>query len=210
MFLSHYVDMGVGPSYYVDHSISNSGYYSAWITDEDRNAYDAYLSGTMLSSAFIKSAQTFVGIANVAGTLRKNNFVNLLREDRSKIKKAIELGARGWLVEMDLDAISQSFNEYIEILQSSNDARLFVKTIKSFTQGKGYEKTKQDALIDIFLNMLIVASKGSVAVASIVIANTFSFAIIAYENAFNRLYWLALVQYNPIRVTLRIRRYYGL
>ena len=164
MFMSHFIDIRDGLQYFVDKTISNDVYFSAWITNDDRKAYDTYLKSTKNGSAALATSTALVNLVDGATTLREADFLQKTNNLTDILKKVID----GNTLQ---ESIKDFYNNFVNtklILTGVDTAYDFISRLEDSLVLEDYEAVTKDYLKDILCG--IVLGLGSGGIPSILIS----------------------------------------
>ncbi len=203
MYMSHYIDIKTGPRYKVDKNISNESYFSAWIVNEDRAAYELYLGGTYFAKDLIDKADVFSYLvsmrADVSGLLL--NDLNQARNISIDIANTFDIGFQ---TELQLESLFKRLS-YV-----GNDAKAFVNHVRDTLKPEDYGTLTRSAAVGIVC--ALVASAGVLAAGVLLSAaiSAMSFHSHVVKDYFDRIWWYGLIASNSMRVAGRYMRYFGM
>lgn len=139
MYLSHYIDIKSGPRYYVDPSISNDSYFSAWITNDDRNAYDLYLEQAGMADSIMQGSKAMVNLINGAASLKDIGALQKMKKSRKIIA-----GAATFISFADVGkGLVDNISEYCEILDQEDNPVSFVNRLKATIDLEDYNELQK-------------------------------------------------------------------
>ena len=202
MYLSHFIDIRDGIKEYVDESISDDLYFSAWITNDDRSIYERYLKGSKTANTIKEGSDLAVGIYSTASGLKSS----LALEKTIEFKRAV-LGlnaGNGYF------SVTKEAEDLIDILTESSNSEEAIKRIEDSLSGKIQKAPNINEKLAIVLNLFIAAvTTGFTGVIIAIGIYGANFAIGKSKEAFDKLWWISLVRTNSLRVSYRIMRNQG-
>ncbi len=203
MYMSHYIDIKTGPRYYVDPSISNDSYFSAWITNDDRNAYNTYLDGTNCSGVLLATSNTIVDLINAGNVLKNSQSLLKIKELRVVLENLLKT------TEMVTAAngIKDNYNTFVQILNEEDNPEDFVNHLKQTISLEGYDSLMTESLVSSFCAIAIASGGGSLAIP--LVLGVYSFSSYVVKDFFDQVWWISLINSNGPRIAKRAMRYYG-
>lgn len=208
MYMSHYIDIRTGPIYQVDKSKSEGSYLSAWITNDDRQAYNTYISGAKHGSHVHEFANAAINILSLGSTLKD---ATALPKLNVIWKEVILIVATAGNIELIKEGLSNVYSNFISIVSEEGiKAPNFVHRINKMHELKDYDKQTQDSIKSIIFSLMVTVATGNLlAIPTAIGLNLASFVSYAIKDFYDKIWWTALIRYNSMRVTNRILRYYG-
>jgi hypothetical protein len=208
MYLSHYVDMPdsqVGDTCDVN---DESQYLSNWITNDDRNVYDSFLSE---SSALDLTAKTVTAIDAA------NSFKSAPENYRKAKKAVIEdgWGQLVWVVPTGVDTLAAgkeiltNFDDVIVDLQGNADPRAEVDAINSRLSYDGYTSAGIEWMIAIIAGALMPEPEGGPLLFDVGLATLDLYTVMA-TDVIPQGAVAAMQASLSGRVSTRLERYWGL
>ncbi|MBP2623165.1 hypothetical protein [Streptococcus oricebi] len=209
MFMSHYVDIKTGPSFIVDKSISDDVYFSAWITNDDRNTYDTYLKHTRNSDKVFEFTKGVVSMYNSRKWLKEIDELTQITTVRSFLKKIVDI-----IKEIDgsVEEMRDRIKLVASLLNEENNPKAFVDNLKNNLSNANYDKMATDNMNDALCAMLVAVGIGSGGIGDIFSSMGIS-ALVFYpymiKDLYDKVWFVSLIQYNGLRVGNRMLRAYG-
>ena len=204
MYMSHYIDIRTGPRYGVDKNISNDSYFSAWIINNDGEAYELYLKGTHVARIAIYESDTFVGIADkvVNGSAPS---LEKLSQVRKYIYKIAKLGNDVIQKALDLSSTFEKIKYFIE----GDTPEAFMNHIK-YTLGKeGYSGIEIGSVSGIIFAFIGYIFLGNVVGLLFAVGSAiYNFHAHLFKDFFDKVWWYSLILTNSLRVSGRYMRYW--
>lgn len=217
MYMSHYVDIKSGPEYHVNKARSNDGYFSAWITDLDREQYDSYLASTKRTAFMLEITKAVVNTCSIVDTLKKGDELVKLNHKRI-ILKNIEALITGDKFPAPPDAsyisnpvldLKANFDTCCQLLNETDNPRIFVQNLNNTLALEDYDALYLEAVRDTLIVGTVAAFSGGM--LGMLKATDFSaLLLVSYEfkDFYDKARWTALIYSNGIRVAERAKRYY--
>lgn len=206
MYLSHYVDIRTGVLDTVNPNISNDGYFSAWIVNDDRRAYDQYvskaLSGEKTFTA-VKAVKSFIDNVTPSDDAEK------LDKIKSSFFRTIYFASSLMLRDEqrrklldDVEALKTAWN-------NSDDPKAVVAALEQSFELEGYEESVKGTLKSLLLHTITAFTIGDPEIIKDLVVGGGEFLAYAAKDLYDKALWISLIQYNNLRVSKRIMRYYG-
>lgn len=206
MYMSHYIDIPTGVQFYVDETMSDDGYYSAWITNDDRNAYNTYLNGVHLAESMLEISKTIVSAINAYNDLENVNALSKLKGIRWNLEKYTNVAG----VMANAADCKKAFDKAVILLANEDNPQNFINSLKAALGTENYNDVLKGILTTFVSTTIIVACGGGVSLTLSLITTTYTFCSYAYKDFFDHAWWTVLVQSNSGRIANRALRFYGL
>lgn len=204
MYMSHFIDIKTGMLEEVDTSISDDGYCSAWITDEDRKAYDTYLSGSKNGELIKQNAQLALKFLSLCHDLKEFHSLDAAETCLKQLQGVSSIFVDSYFTISD-------FTKAVAITKEATTSKEAVKQMeKAFKEDYSDEyfaKKKTEFFSSLAIAFVCGGLQGVIISLGL---STISLSIDVYKDFFERAWWLALVRANNIRVSYRIMRQEGL
>lgn len=204
MYMSHYIDIKTGPRYKVDKNISNESYFSAWIVNEDRDAYELYLGGTYFAKYLIDASDTIVYLKSMKEDISGLTLCSLnnVRGMISNIANAFDIGFQ---TKLQLESLFKRLS-YV-----GDDAKAFVNHVRDTLKPEDYGTLTRSAAVGIVCASIVsVCSQNIDGLLFAVKASAYSFYSHVVKDYFDRIWWYGLIASNSMRVAGRYMRYFGM
>ena len=194
MYMSHYIDIKGGVKYFVDKDISNDVYYSAWITDDDRNAYENYLNGTKRAAQALEASKLVCLLFEMGDVVKSAVDLRKLKDMRVVLGHIENLAGAG-------DEVTDIVQSVVKLKKLSTD------TLKD----ENYDEFTSKKAGDVICAIVVAVGTGGVGgLLKEVALKTYSIYSYAIKDLFDRVWWISLLYTNGLRVSNRAMRYYGL
>ncbi|MBP2622707.1 hypothetical protein [Streptococcus oricebi] len=212
MYLSHFVDIKSGILEKPVPEYSNDIYFSAWIVNDDRRTYDTYLKGIQQGEAIyngINAIRTLNGL--VKGTEKLIDIAKIEKLDNVTALRASLLSSKLHESGKNLYKHAQTFKALYESCSSVEE---LISTFRKSTKLEDYDVTIRESLTTDILDFLLNSTAfsiglGNTTISSLGVMSTNLFLKLS-KDLIDKYRWIALVQYNDMRVSLRMMRFYGM
>jgi len=201
MYLSHFIDR---PNIikYIDKSMSDGDpYYTAWITNEDRNSYNYYLNGSKTGNIVKKGASFATDIFSLVKSLPDSS----LYESLSVFKSSLFLIG----VRRSTQSVSDSTRELIVAIKTASNSQEAIDRIEETLSFKrshisDFFKNKFDLSLDLIIG---AKTAGICGFELALLTNLAVGAVNIWVDVFEIYWWKALVATLNGRAALRGERY---
>lgn len=205
--MSHYIDIRGGAQYVVDKGISDDAYYSAWITDDDRDAYERYLNGTKHAARALETSKFVCSLFDLLDGIKTT-------VDLGKIKNTrVMMGHIGNVVG-EKETVKNIVEQVItkkKLFTDTEDPKEFVDHLRNTLKDENYDELASDSAKSVICAIVVGIGNGGVGgFLKGVALTTYGVHSYAIKDIFDRVWWLSLLYTNSLRVSSRAMRYYGL
>lgn len=216
MYLSHYVDVS-DPSAItpVDYN-SHDGYFSAWITNDDRITYDTYMS----KGSAINTSRNLKNVASGVISIYSNNTNYQEIFDALKEQKNISKKLYGDLIPVvgDVATLKELIPNIFELLNQSETAEDYIIALNNDLGLENYDINISSKIIKATITGTLAYLTGGVSVvlfpvfASLsgdAVGELTSISFNMYKDFYDYVNWLSLSLYRNMRVVNRMYRAWG-
>lgn len=216
MYLSHYIDVS-DPSVVtpVDYN-SHDGYFSAWITNDDRITYDIYMSK---GSAINISRNLRNVVSGVISIYRNNtNYQEIFNALKEQKKISRKLYSDLIPVLDDIDTSKDLINSAFDLFNQSETAEDYIIALNNDLGLENYDinvsKMIKKAVTVGILTFLsggasVVLSPMFASIAGDAVGELTSISFNMYKDFYDYVNWLSLSLYRNMRVVNRMYRSWG-
>lgn len=207
MYMSHYIDIKSGVRYVVDKSISNDAYYSAWITDDDRDAYELYLKQTNTADRMLTTSKAIIGIISCGASIKTYVDLSKLEAARkiiSNVANTIDLTPSGY-------SLIKNLIKGKKLVFDGNNHEVFMRNLRESLKLEDYDEQLLTGVRNTICALIVGACGGGFAGALIAggaVICTFNSYVV--KDIYDKARWLSLLYTNGLRVANRALRCYGL
>ena len=208
MYLSHFVDIKTGVLEKVVPEYSNETYFSSWIVNDDRRTYDTYLRGVQRGELIYNTINTVKTLKDSADLLK--DAVNIEELDLTASQTAlrashliIQAGRGGVDLRNQVDTFKTLYN-------SSSNLRELIAALNKSLDLEKYDEYYRNSVVDLLFNAVSSVTIGvdSYVLSSLGVMPQGLFFMVA-KDLIDKYRWISLIQYNGMRVSKRMLRYYG-
>lgn len=204
MYLSHFVDIKTGILDRVNPYYSDNVYYSAWIVNDDRKTYDTFLNGIIQQSQADKYIE-FLDKGELALTFLGKTF-----HIEEQMKSVYRLHKYSTYIAIATESQNVNWKRLVEaatpLYNQSRNFNEFLGKFRKYLENEDYsEQTK-----DYFIKLIVEREFGNQLFTANGLSDYFHRAQLTFgRDMIDKFRWIALVQYNGMRVSQRMIRYYS-
>ncbi|MBZ2066317.1 hypothetical protein K1I94_05350 [Streptococcus sanguinis] len=206
MYLSHYIDIKTGILDTVNPYISNDGYFSAWIVNDDRRAYDQYLSKALPVEQVATGVKMIKSIIDVKNLFKEPGKILSINNYTLQILYSLILLRS---IPKDLQGLDDNIKEFVTALNVSNDPKMTIGALEQSLELEGYDDVVKGAVKGMVVNVIALLAGLKPSIVMDLIESGIEFLGYASKDLYDKALWISLIQYNNMRVSKRIMRYYG-
>ncbi|MBP2619901.1 hypothetical protein DHL47_00835 [Streptococcus panodentis] len=208
MYLSHFVDIKTGVLEKVVPEYSNETYFSSWIVNDDRRTYDTYLRGVQRGELIYNTINTVKSLKDSADLLKEA--VNLEELDLN----ALQTAARSYYLyrqaKNNIIDLKEEMSTFADLYNSSSNLRELITALKQSFKLEKYEDYHANNIKNLLLQAVSSVTIGvdSYVLSSLGVMSQELFFMVS-KDLIDKYRWISLIQYNGMRVSKRMLRYYG-
>ncbi|WP_077368996.1 hypothetical protein [Anaerosalibacter sp. Marseille-P3206] len=216
MYLSHYIDVS-DPSVVtpVDYN-SHDGYFSAWITNDDRTTYDTYMS----KGSAINTSRNLKRVVSGVISIYSNNtnyqgIFNALKEQENISK---DLYNDLIPVIDDVDTLKDIIPSIFDLFNQSETAEDYIIRLNNDLGLENYDINVSRTIIKATITGILAYASGGVSIvlspvfsslAGDAVGELTSISFNMYKDFYDYVNWLSLSLYRNMRVVNRMYRAWG-
>ncbi|MDO4667404.1 MAG: hypothetical protein Q4A90_06160 [Streptococcus sp.] len=206
MYLSHYIDIKAGILDTVNPDISNDGYFSAWIVNDDRQAYDQYLSKALPAEKVTTGVKMIMSVIEVNGISKKPEKIATINNSTLQILYSLaSLDSAGQSVSGAVDNIEN----FVTALNITDDPKTAMVALEQSLELEGYDALTEGTIKNLAINTVWMLVGIDSSIVTDLFKSEIKFLGYAAKDLYDKALWISLIQYNNLRVSKRILRCYG-
>ncbi len=216
MYLSHYIDVS-DPSVVtpVDYN-SHDGYFSAWITNDDRTTYDTYMS----KGSAINTSRNLKNVVSGVISIYSNNTNYQGIFDALKEQENISKDLYNDLIPVidDVDTLKDLIPSIFDLFNQSETAEDYIIALNNDLGLENYDINVSRTIIKAAITGILAYASGGVSVvlspvfaslAGSAVGELTSISFNMYKDFYDYVNWLSLSLYRNMRVVNRMYRAWG-
>lgn len=224
MYMSHFIDIPTGILSHVDPAISEDEYFSFYITNDDRAAYELYFKKQGDKRNISDLARGVSNLKDISSTKDVykdlkgigDKITTVFSQSADKYEKVKEI-LEGYETADKAHDLMESYKKIGDNVKKvisqeyeSHNPETVIRTLKEDFKLEDYDELYKDFIIDSTVSFVISVASGGVLTLPNIGGLLIKQTAYAFSDIYDTANWLSLVQYTRMRVANRMMRAWGM